>query len=305
MRGIGSNSLSIGAEQSIAVIVDGVYYGQGRTINEGFFDLGGIEILKGPQSLFYGKNATAGVISIATANPTDHFTSLLRAGYEFNAQKVYGETVLSGPLGDRLGFRIGVRASKDFGSLFDNRAGPITYNTRDTPTRTTVATNTPHIAPASSDDGPNERELLTRATLRWEATDRLTATLKANYSVNKTMPGTWNYAVFACEGGFSTTTPGVACTRDFAGRVNNLPPEIAAVTSFAHADGENLILIIRGERPPRSTIRSTISRSRRSPITIGTRTAGRTTSITNRRRQSTFGAPRTAATTLSRPSFAY
>lgn len=35
LRGIGSNTTSIGLEQSVAVIVDGAYYGQGRTINEG------------------------------------------------------------------------------------------------------------------------------------------------------------------------------------------------------------------------------------------------------------------------------
>lgn len=239
LRGIGSNSLSIGTEQSIAVIVDGVYYGQGRTINEGFFDLGGIEILKGPQSLFFGKNATAGVISITSANPTDHMTAMVRGGYEFNAQKVYGEAALSGPLTETLGFRIAVRASKDYGSLFSNSAGPITYNTRNTPTAGTVAPNTPHIATASPNDGPNEREFMTRGTLQWQASDRLTATLKATYGVNKTSPGTWNYAVFACEGGTSTISPGVPCTRTFGARVNNMPADIAAATRFARADGKN------------------------------------------------------------------
>src|SRR5690606_23513239 len=68
MRGIGSSSTSIGIEQSVAVIVDGVYYGQGRIINEGFFDMERAEILKGPQALFFGKNATAGVISLTTAD---------------------------------------------------------------------------------------------------------------------------------------------------------------------------------------------------------------------------------------------
>src|SRR5688572_21886466 len=69
LRGIGSSSTSIGIEQSVAVVVDGVYYGQGRVINEGFFDLARAEVLKGPQSLFFGKNATAGVISLTTADP--------------------------------------------------------------------------------------------------------------------------------------------------------------------------------------------------------------------------------------------
>ena len=52
LRGIGSSSTSIGIEQSVATVVDGVYYGQGRIINEGFFDLSRVEILKGPQALF-------------------------------------------------------------------------------------------------------------------------------------------------------------------------------------------------------------------------------------------------------------
>ena len=61
LRGIGSSYTSIGIEQSVAVNVDGVYYGQGRIINEGFFDMKQVEILKGPQALFFGKNSTSGV----------------------------------------------------------------------------------------------------------------------------------------------------------------------------------------------------------------------------------------------------
>lgn len=232
LRGVGSNSLSIGTEQSIAVIVDGVYYGQGRTINEGFFDLAGVEILKGPQSLFFGKNATAGVISITTADPTSELKAMVRGGYEFNAQKIYGESFVSGPITDRLGFRIAVRGSKDYGTLYENRAGDIVYNTRNTPTATTVAPNTPHIAPAG-EGGPQERDFLARATLRWEPTDSLTATIKANYGYNKTLGGAWNYNVYACQGGFSTTAPTVPCKPGFYHLTNDLPADIAAETVLA------------------------------------------------------------------------
>lgn len=238
LRGIGSNSLSIGTEQSIAVIVDGVYYGQGRTINEGFFDLGGVEILKGPQSLFFGKNATAGVISITTADPTDHFTASSKTSYEFNAGKLREELILSGPISDTLGFRLAGRVGKDFGYLFDNRADTVTYVTTDRPSTTVNNGQTTHTATAYKDNGPREKEVLLRGTLEWEASDRLTARLTANYGYNRTI-GTWNYAVFACEGGFSHVNPAIPCERDFAIYTNNMPADIGAETQFARDDGKN------------------------------------------------------------------
>ena len=112
IRGIGSNFSSIGIEQSVAVIVDGAYYGHGRVLEEGFFDLARIEVLKGPQALFYGKNATAGVISITTADPGDSAEFRGRAGYEIETEEAYIEAVGSGPLSDTLGVRVALHASK-------------------------------------------------------------------------------------------------------------------------------------------------------------------------------------------------
>lgn len=67
IRDIFSPFTSIGIEQSVAVIIDGVYYPQGRSINEALMDTSSVSILKGPQALYFGKNATAGVISPSTA----------------------------------------------------------------------------------------------------------------------------------------------------------------------------------------------------------------------------------------------
>ena len=139
LRGIGSNISSMAIEQSVATVVDGVYYGHGRIINEGFFDLGRVELLKGPQALFFGKNATAGVISITTAQPTKETEFMARAGYEFKAQQVYAEAVGSGPLTDTLGLRVAVRGSDMSQGLFRNRATSRFMDMRDTSTGT--ATN--------------------------------------------------------------------------------------------------------------------------------------------------------------------
>jgi outer membrane receptor protein involved in Fe transport len=75
IRGIGSTTTSIGIEQSVAVMIDGVYFPQGRAINEGLFDVGQVAVLKGPQALYFGKNATAGVVAVTSNNPTDEPTA--------------------------------------------------------------------------------------------------------------------------------------------------------------------------------------------------------------------------------------
>ena len=70
IRGIASSPGSLGIEQSVAVMIDGVYFPQGRVINEGLFDTNQVAILKGPQALYFGKNATAGAVSIVTNDPS-------------------------------------------------------------------------------------------------------------------------------------------------------------------------------------------------------------------------------------------
>ena len=134
LRGIGSSFTSIGIEQSVASVVDGVYYGQGRVINEGLFDLDHIEILKGPQSLFFGKNSTAGVVSITTADPTTRPEFIGRVAYEFNSQELTGEAIAAGPLNETLGLRIAVKGSKMRDGYVRNVAGPITYSAFDVTT---------------------------------------------------------------------------------------------------------------------------------------------------------------------------
>lgn len=109
LRGIGSNFTSIGIEQSVSVNVDGVYYGQGRVLNEAVFDMQQVEILKGPQALFFGKNSTAGALSFTTADPGPDFEAMARAGYEFRTQDKYFEGMISVPLTDTLGARFAGR----------------------------------------------------------------------------------------------------------------------------------------------------------------------------------------------------
>jgi len=233
LRGIGSSSTSIGIEQSVAVVVDGVYYGQGRIINEGFFDLGRVEILKGPQALFFGKNATAGVISLTTADPTSTPEFKARAGYEFKSQQAQLELVGSGPLTDTLGIRAAVRGSKMWGGYYRNVSTPVTYSTFDIADGSTEG----HVAQPASSKAPGEKEILGRVTLKWEPTDRLTATIKASGDYNEVNNSSWNYVAFNCPSGVSQLN-GYTCKKDFVSHQNNIPTDIAANFPFSKSDGQ-------------------------------------------------------------------
>ena len=235
MRGIGSNSSSIGIESSIATVVDGVYFGQGRILNEGFFDLAGVEVMKGPQALFYGKNATAGVISIKTANPTDKLEIIARAGYEFNGKDLSGELIASGPLSDTLGIRVALKASHMYGGYFTNLAGLTTYTTTPktySPIATTGAVNSHDQVPSDRDAG-QIREKVGRITLEWKPTENLTTSLKLSGNINNNNNNpAYNYVLVNCPTGFSGLNPSVPCGRNFNIYTSNFPAGIGNVTLF-------------------------------------------------------------------------
>jgi outer membrane receptor protein involved in Fe transport len=213
LRGIGSQATSIGLEQSTAIVVDGVYYGQGRVINEAFLDLARVELLKGPQALYFGKNATAGVVNISTADPTNKWESMVRAGYEFQAQEPIVEGFMSGPITPTLSFRLTGRYSKMNGDLFHNIAQPSTLTTLDLAT----GALTPRVQKPSEGPFPGTDDRAVRATLRWEPIDRLVFTLKAGYNNTKDESNAGNYVPSVCAkaDGTAQTNPLVKCAGNF------------------------------------------------------------------------------------------
>ena len=236
IRGVGSNYTSAGIEQSVAVIVDGAYYGQGRVIEEGFFDLARIEVIEGPQALFYGKNATAGVVSIVTADPGNKPEFMARAGYEFQAQQVYGEAVFSGPVTDTFGVRLALRASKMFGGYYDNLATPQTVNLFD------IATFTPSTTTAlpADNDQPATKELLGRLTLKWSPNSDFTNTLKIMGHTSR--GGTPGYAATTiCAGPNFFLRPSAACPAPgFHTFQMDVPDNVSSADSYGYGDNPNL-----------------------------------------------------------------
>ncbi len=101
LRGVGTINFSIAAEPSVAAVLDGVVLSRA---GEGFtdlFDVERIEVLRGPQGTLFGKNASAGVVSIVTKRPTADFGMTAEASY-FTKSEFRGRATINAPLGDNV-----------------------------------------------------------------------------------------------------------------------------------------------------------------------------------------------------------
>src|ERR1700741_108907 len=71
LRGIGTSTQDAGVDQSVSLNLDGLSVAQGLAYRAGLFDVDQVEVLKGPQALFYGKSSTGGVLALRTNDPGD------------------------------------------------------------------------------------------------------------------------------------------------------------------------------------------------------------------------------------------
>lgn len=164
IRGLSGVDANPFGDQAVSFNVDGVPVARSSVRRLGQMDVGQIEVLKGPQALFFGKNSPAGIIVIRSADPTPDFSGSLSAGYEFNADQFRTEGYVSVPLGDTLGFRLA--------GFYDTMKGYVD-----------------NIVPASGAGvyapfdrrGPNGDEFGVRGTLKWDPSDRFDLRLKVSY----------------------------------------------------------------------------------------------------------------------------
>ncbi len=105
IRGIGTVGDNPGLESSVATFVDGVYRNRAGV---GLSELGAIdriEVLRGPQGTLFGRNASAGLISVITAKPSFNFGATGEATYgNFETIRVGGG--VTGPLSETIAARV-------------------------------------------------------------------------------------------------------------------------------------------------------------------------------------------------------
>jgi iron complex outermembrane receptor protein len=121
IRGIGSGPNPF-FESSVATFIDDIYLGRGRASAATFVDVDRIEILKGPQTTYFGNNAIAGALNIVSKQPTDTFEAWGRANYGQFGQYA-AEGAVSGPVTDWLSARVAGTANGSTGYIYDVNQG--------------------------------------------------------------------------------------------------------------------------------------------------------------------------------------
>ena len=111
IRGFGNGANNAGIEPAVGVFIDGVYRSRSAAQIGDLPNIDRIEVLRGPQSTLFGKNASAGIISIITAAPKFDFGGTVEASYgNYNTIVVKGD--ITGPISETVAFSLGGNYNK-------------------------------------------------------------------------------------------------------------------------------------------------------------------------------------------------
>ncbi|MEO0032596.1 MAG: hypothetical protein RIS94_2354, partial [Pseudomonadota bacterium] len=203
IRGFGNGANNAGIEPSVGVFVDGVYRSRSAAQIGDFPDVQRIEVLRGPQSTLFGKNASVGVISVVTQKPQFEWGGNVEASYG-NYNAFVGKGVVTGPISDKLAFSLAGGYNKRDGYNTDLGTGHKT----------------------------NERNRwFARGQLLWEPQGQLRVRLIGDYSkIDENCCGVVNL----------TPSPATAAVRGIGGSVNTVDQRYANVV-YSNFDSTNKI----------------------------------------------------------------
>lgn len=119
LRGVGNFTLVATSDPAIAFNYDGVYVGRPTSSTGVFYDLARVEILKGPQGILYGRNATGGAINILPVQPKLGETSGYVSGTFGNYNTINAEGAINVPMGEKTAVRLSLSTSNHDGYLRD------------------------------------------------------------------------------------------------------------------------------------------------------------------------------------------
>lgn len=120
IRGLGSpfGLTNDGLDPGVGIYVDGVYYARPAAATLDFIDLDQIEVLRGPQGTLYGKNTTAGAISITSRKPSFKPGGVFEISYG-NFGYIQAKASITGAISKKLAARVSFSGTQRDG-LIDN-----------------------------------------------------------------------------------------------------------------------------------------------------------------------------------------
>jgi len=119
IRGIGTQAISVTTDPAVAVAFNDAPFIRNHFFEQEFFDVSQVEVLRGPQGTLYGRNATAGVVNVISAKPTDQLEAMASADIG-NYKNRRFEGMLNLPIvDDRLDIRVAGEWTKRDGYSFN------------------------------------------------------------------------------------------------------------------------------------------------------------------------------------------
>ena len=105
IRGFGTTGNALTLDAATPFFVDGIHYGRPSQIKLAFLDVASVEVLKGPQPVYFGQNATAGAFNIRSRRPTAELEGYIDAEVSGNSTQELNFGV-GGPINDQWGYRV-------------------------------------------------------------------------------------------------------------------------------------------------------------------------------------------------------
>lgn len=160
IRGLGINSSIPSIDPAVGLFVDNMFVGINAGTLYDALDIESVQVLRGPQSVLFGRNTTGGAVLVKTGDPTWHWQGSVRLNVEAPLGKGRGaplatvRAVTSGPLSDRVAIRLAGLHSSD-GGYFRNDVDGRAFGSSDTS--------------------------IARGTILYRPTERLSLTAKAEW----------------------------------------------------------------------------------------------------------------------------